>query len=56
MLTGKHSESFRRRSKIDYFALSFDVDIESHKDAQFLFAYVNGADSYTKQQLIVFAF
>ena len=41
---------------MDFFAVSFVVDIESHRDAQLLFTYFNGADYYTKLQHIVFAF
>ena len=41
---------------MDFFAASFVVEIESHRVTTPLFAYLNGADSYTKLQLIVFAF
>ena len=40
---------------MDFYAVSYGVDIERHKDVQLLLAF-NGADSYTKMQLIIFAF
>ena len=36
---------------MNFFAISFVVDIESRKDAQLLLACLNGADSYNKLQL-----
>ena len=42
---------------MDFFDVSFVVDIERHSDTQLMFAYPNGDDSYTQlQQLNVFAF
>ena len=58
MLSGKHSESF---CSLDnghgwIFFLIFVVDMARCRDVYFLFAYFNGADSYTKLQLIVVDF
>ena len=41
---------------MDFFAVSFVVGIDSCKDARLLLAYLNGADAYTKLQLILFEF
>ena len=41
---------------MDFFAVGFVVDIESCKDVWLLLAYLNGADSGTKLQLILFSF
>ena len=41
---------------MDFFAVSFAIDIESHRDVYLLFAYLNGADPYSKLQRIAFAF
>ena len=41
---------------MDFFAVSFVVDMARCRDAQLLSACLNGADSYTTLQLIVFVF
>ena len=41
---------------MDIFAVCFVVDSEWHSGAWLFLAYFNGADSYTKLQLIVFVF
>ena len=52
MLTWNCSESVlscdRRHSRMNFLSISFVVDLERCCDVYLLFAYLNGADSYTK--------
>ena len=54
MLTWKYSEFFPLLQ--DFFVATIIVDTEQCSDVKLLFAYLNGADSNTRLQLILFAF